>query len=111
MIKLFQLLLSLSVSYGFLAQAESAKIVKSSEPIELRTYQIDLDVDSKIDKFDNYLTPCLPALLTQKEVYNLLLSDNSIVEVQKFEYLNANEVLLNCPNRGVFRVRVRYLAK
>lgn len=103
--------ISVFFTYGLLAQAESAKIVKSSEPIELRTFQIDLDVESKIEKFNNYINPCLPALLTQKEVYDLILNDSRVVEVQKFEYLNANEVLLNCPDSGVFKVRVRYLSK
>jgi hypothetical protein len=111
MIKKFLILICLIFSFGLQSQAGSTKIVKLSEPVELRIFQIELNVDSKIDKFENYITPCLPALSTQKEVYDLFLTDTNTVEIQKFEYLNADEVLKNCPDQAVLKVRVRYLSK
>lgn len=98
-------------SFGLFAHADEVKLIKLSEPVELRIHQIDLSVNSKIDKFENYITPCLPAVSTQKEIYQQFLSDSNVVEVQKFEYLNAEEVLKNCPEQATFKVRVRYLSK
>jgi hypothetical protein len=94
-----------------IAQAESAQIVKFSGAIELKVIQADIEVESSIEKLSNYLTPCLPAVQTQKQVYDQLLENDKIVEVQKFQFLNAAEVLKDCPDRGTFKVRVRYLSK
>jgi len=116
MIKIFRILFAgvflIGVSLmGLSAHAQGAKILRTTDKIDLKVIQADLEVESSIEKFNNYLTPCLPAIQTQKEVYDQLLADEDIVEVQKFQFLNADEVLQNCPDKGIFKIRVRYLSK
>ncbi len=91
--------------------AEGSKIIAAGEPKQLKTYQVDLDIDSVIEKRDSEFSPCYPPISTEIEVYQEVMKFPNFVQILKFEYIDSKKSLESCPDRAILKARVRYLSE